>query len=1123
MYRKLLELQAEVKKLQAQLQTISAGADEKTQKIIDNAKAKAASIDAEMQTIRIYNTEARRYVRDAQGQEPARQVQIAELQQLYTMLSNTAQGRNCASTLLRKSNAAMTWLQQRKDEVIRMRDRELAQLNADASSGADVVSVRKRLSNIEQSFLDLIDSKEMKSLLDEAKSRASRFFIQRREKYKLDIPRQTVENFCFGMGWFSFPIASKYADRLKQRLGSYFDPATSSILLPISFPAEKIGENGDYAECMLKITYNDRTEQASYDIVRGFLFNILRSYLPLTGRVLYIDLNTWNAEYLGFMKQFSGENALISTPADEKAALQLLSKMESDAYAEEENDRSRRFIIVRGSLGSSGSLENQLRKVANNTKKNNIVFLFLQKQSKESSFGSSAAQTIPITLLAEAEGDRFYTTKFRSKIRFGFHASPAGVSEDTVKRFRSAYAPKLISNRYEDAFDLSAPITYTRARRDILLTYGVDSRGNKKSIKFERHNFAAFLMGAAGFGKSTAIHAMVTNLICNYHPDEVELWLADFKLETFSFYTNPYPPHIRCILLDDSKELVFDFLDRLHDELLRREGILSSMHCDDRKYLPVSVYMPAIFVIIDEFTVMANVVKDDPHYKNLLQDLLVKGSSNGFCFLFSSQKFTTGASALTMTAKDQIGLRLSMGSPDLTEIKETLAIPSDHYTDEMTYAVSHLVKYHILQRERKPDGTFYLDNIVPFYFPGKSDNEAWLSRYALFRKLNKTMKKISVEQYTGKEINTYVDKHPSFVVRDSYEVFNKDDFLLRKKRFARSVPGGLDQGDFLLRLGVPRLIESDSMAIMTASASENLFLMSTDQELPCALSVILSSLRSASLQGVKVEVWTDSRNRLRRTYGQILSRLPCRDGADQVRSAVFDAVDSIRSGDRKPRLYVLLGLHSLLDELAESRKDDDFFQPVQRSGSGFFSPALNVKNDAEAAYAQQFEALRKKLRDIQDKVEEEGEAKGWSDEQIEEETDRRIAAYKKSIGYQSPNRAAPSAQSAVASDPDRNAKDELLHLLGGGKYGCHFLLYVNNYRDVNSFKHRVCFRTDTSETSLNVLDTSAAYRLPDHTAYYRSFGSSADSYPFVPYLHPGVCWDNWSISKDGKAVRSHTP
>ena len=58
----------------------------------------------------------------------------------------------------------------------------------------------------------------------------------------------------------------------------------------------------------------------------------------------------------------------------------------------------------------------------------------------------------------------------------------------------------------------------------------------------------ALVAGKTGSGKSTLLHALITQLALNYSPDEVELYLVDFKKGVeFKTYATHGLPHARAI------------------------------------------------------------------------------------------------------------------------------------------------------------------------------------------------------------------------------------------------------------------------------------------------------------------------------------------------------------------------------------------------------------------------------------------------------------------------------------------------------------------------------------------------------------------------------------------------
>ena len=87
------------------------------------------------------------------------------------------------------------------------------------------------------------------------------------------------------------------------------------------------------------------------------------------------------------------------------------------------------------------------------------------------------------------------------------------------------------------------------------------------------------ISGKTGSGKSTLLHVLITNLALRYSPDEVELYLIDFKKGVeFKAYA-PNLPHARVIAIESEREFGLSVLQRLDVELRRRGDCSASRAC----------------------------------------------------------------------------------------------------------------------------------------------------------------------------------------------------------------------------------------------------------------------------------------------------------------------------------------------------------------------------------------------------------------------------------------------------------------------------------------------------------------------------------------------------------------
>ena len=79
------------------------------------------------------------------------------------------------------------------------------------------------------------------------------------------------------------------------------------------------------------------------------------------------------------------------------------------------------------------------------------------------------------------------------------------------------------------------------------------------------------ISGKTGSGKSTLLHVLITNMALRYSPEEVELYLVDFKKGVeFKAYARHMLPHARVIAVESEREFGLSVLQRLDTELRER-------------------------------------------------------------------------------------------------------------------------------------------------------------------------------------------------------------------------------------------------------------------------------------------------------------------------------------------------------------------------------------------------------------------------------------------------------------------------------------------------------------------------------------------------------------------------
>jgi hypothetical protein len=173
------------------------------------------------------------------------------------------------------------------------------------------------------------------------------------------------------------------------------------------------------------------------------------------------------------------------------------------------------------------------------------------------------------------------------------------------------------------------------------------------------------IAGKTGSGKSTLLHALITNTALRYSPDEVELYLIDFKKGVeFKVYAALELPHARVIAVESEREFGLSVLQRLDAELKARGDRFRDLGVQDlagyREATGGNPPLPRVLLIVDEFQEFF--VEDDKIAQevSLLLDRLVRqGRAFGIHVHLGSQTLS-GAYSLARSTLGQMAVRIAL-------------------------------------------------------------------------------------------------------------------------------------------------------------------------------------------------------------------------------------------------------------------------------------------------------------------------------------------------------------------------------------------------------------------------------------------------------------------------------
>lgn len=281
-----------------------------------------------------------------------------------------------------------------------------------------------------------------------------------------------------------------------------------------------------------------------------------------------------------------------------------------------------------------------------------------------------------------------------------------------VNRLYSYRAP--LDNRLESLVALNP--TPRSAVSGLDLPFAIDARGQLQELSFGYDLSAyGFISGGVGSGKTTLLHTLITSAVLHYTPQELELWLIDYKLEEFSFYLNCCPPQVRYIVTDKSPEISYSVIDYIQAEIDQRARLFQQSGAASYKDYRQRRALPKVLVVIDEFHRMSQAAEADTEYKTKLENIFREARSHGVILLLCDQFLSGGLRGLSNEAKNLISMRIAMRN-DPAEIRETLRIPGGEEDDRLKKLITDTASGQegtlLYRREVSADASHFSNRVV---------------------------------------------------------------------------------------------------------------------------------------------------------------------------------------------------------------------------------------------------------------------------------------------------------------------------------------------------------------------------------------------------------------------------
>ncbi len=233
--------------------------------------------------------------------------------------------------------------------------------------------------------------------------------------------------------------------------------------------------------------------------------------------------------------------------------------------------------------------------------------------------------------------------------------------QDFATKIKAYYEKKKAVKRELKDLQRDKEFWTKSSQHEVVVPVGWDI--NHKEVCFEIGGAQnhTLICGRSGSGKSNFLHVLIQNLAFYYDPDEVQLFLLDYKEGVeFNAYTDPILEHARLVSVASSVGFGMNFLSWLCDEIQKRADRFKQFNVKDLNDYRKHEKMPRLIVVIDEFQVLfsdkSTQVKGS--VERSLNTLLKKGRSYGVHLVLATQ--TMRGTDINPSFKAQIANRIAL-------------------------------------------------------------------------------------------------------------------------------------------------------------------------------------------------------------------------------------------------------------------------------------------------------------------------------------------------------------------------------------------------------------------------------------------------------------------------------
>ncbi|GAA8302781.1 hypothetical protein HpDR22_08210 [Helicobacter pylori] len=253
----------------------------------------------------------------------------------------------------------------------------------------------------------------------------------------------------------------------------------------------------------------------------------------------------------------------------------------------------------------------------------------------------------------------FERLKYLSVEVINDHGIQSQHMKDFADKIKAYYEKKKVVKRELKELQKDKEFWTESSQYEVSVPVGWDI--NHKEVCFEIGNAQnhTLICGRSGSGKSNFLHVLIQNLAFYYAPNEVQLFLLDYKegVEFNAYVADPALEHARLVSVASSVGFGMSFLSWLCDEIKKRAELFKQFKVKDLSDYRKHEKMPRLIVVVDEFQVLFS-DNSTKAVEGHLNTLLKKGRSYGVYLVLATQ--TMRGTDINPSFKAQIANRIAL-------------------------------------------------------------------------------------------------------------------------------------------------------------------------------------------------------------------------------------------------------------------------------------------------------------------------------------------------------------------------------------------------------------------------------------------------------------------------------